>query len=154
MGVESTMSFQEKKNIVSLISTFLIFGSYWLYVFQKHPFGSLDQENTLSFWGSFILILIPVTIAAKIIISIVFTVINRIATNEQEPSFSDELDKLIELKATRNSHYVFLLGFVLSMVTLVMDMPANTMFIILICSGFVSEVIGYISQLYFYRKGV
>lgn len=148
------MSYQEKKNIVSLIGTILIFGFYCLYMYQRHQEGSLDQADTYRYWGSFILILIPVSIAAKIIIQIAFNILYRITTNEEEPSFSDELDKLIELKATRNSHYVFMLGVVLSMGSLVMDMPHSVMFIIIILSGFMSEVIGYISQLYLYRKGV
>lgn len=148
------MSYQEKKNIVSLISTLLIFGSYCLYVFQMYQEGSIDSTDSFSFWGSVILILIPVSIVAKIIISIVFNIIYRITTHEKEPSFSDELDKLIELKATRNSHYVFILGFLLSMGSLVIDMPTSVMFIILIFSGFVSEVVGVITQLYLYRRGV
>lgn len=148
------MSYQEKKNIVSLIGTILIFGSYCLYMFQRHQEASLDQADVFRFWGLFILILIPVSIVAKIIIQIAFNILYRITTNEAEPSFSDELDKLIELKATRNSHYVFMLGVVLSMGSLVMDMPYSAMFIIIILSGFISEVIGYISQLYLYRKGV
>jgi hypothetical protein len=148
------MSYQEKKNIVSLIGTLLVFGFYCLFVFQKYPAGSLDSTETFSYWGAFILILIPVSIVAKIIITIVFNIIYRITTNEKEPSFSDELDKLIELKATKNSHYVFTLGFLLAMGSLVMDMPHSAMFIILISSGLVSEIVGVITQLYFYRKGV
>jgi hypothetical protein len=148
------MSYQEKKNIVSLVGTLLVFGFYCLYVFQKYPVGSLDSTDTSSFWGAFILILIPVSIVAKIIITIVFNIIYRITTNEAEPSFADELDKLIELKATKNSHYVFTLGFLLAMGSLVMDMPHSAMFIILILSGFVSELVGVVTQLYLYRRGV
>ena len=148
------MSYQEKKNIVSLISTLLIFGFYCLYVYQKYQEGSIDSTDTYRFWGTVILILIPVSIAAKIIITIVFNIIYRITTKEVEPSFADELDKLIELKATRNSHYVFTLGFLLAMGSLVMDMPHSAMFIILILSGFVSEIVGTVTQLYLYRKGV
>lgn len=148
------MSYQEKKNIVSLISTLLIFGFYCLYVYQKYQEGSIDSTDTYRFWGTVILILIPVSIAAKIIITIVFNIIYRITTKEVEPSFADELDKLIELKATKNSHYVFTLGFLLAMGSLVMDMPHSAMFIILILSGFVSELVGTVTQLYLYRKGV
>lgn len=97
------MSYQEKKNIVSLVSTFLILGFYCMYVFQQQPFGSLEQAEVHLFWATFILLLLPVTIAAKIIISIIFSILYRIAAKEEEPSFSDELDKLIELKAIRNS---------------------------------------------------
>jgi hypothetical protein len=95
-----------------------------------------------------------VSIAAKVIIHIVFSIINTIATNEKEPSFTDELDKVIGLKATRNSHYVFMIGFLLSMVPLIMDMPPYVMFITLIAAGFVSEVVGTVTQLYLYRRGV
>lgn len=148
------MSYQEIKNIVSLIATILIFGFYCLYVFQMYPEGSLDQTNTFSFWGSVILILIPVTIVAKIIINILFSIIYRIATKEVEPSFSDELDKLIELKATRNSHYVFIIGFLLSMGSLVLDMTPSVMFLVLFFCGFLSEMVGVITRLYLYRRGV
>ncbi|WEK54445.1 MAG: hypothetical protein P0Y55_18225 [Candidatus Cohnella colombiensis] len=148
------MSFQEKRNIVSLISTLLIFGSYCLYNLQKFPNGNTSLEDTISFWGSFILILLPVTIVAKIIISIAFSIIHKIATNEKEPSFSDELDKLIELKSHRNSYFMFGLGFVLAMGSLVIDKPINVMFLILLISGFTAEVTGYISQLMYYRRGV
>ena len=148
------MSFQEKKNIVSLFSATLIFVFYCMYVFQRYQGEILDSTETFKFWGSVILILIPVSIAAKIIVHIVFSIINKMATNEKEPSFADELDKLIELKATRISHYVFVLGFLLSMGSLVMDMSPSMMFIILILSGFVSELAGIITQLYLYRRGV
>lgn len=148
------MSYQEKRNIVSLIGTVLIFTLYSRYVFLKYPEGSIASSELFSFWGATILILIPVSIVAKIIIHIVFSIINTIATKEKEPAFTDELDRLIELKATRISHYVFILGFLLAMGSLVMDMQPSVMFIILILSGFMSEVIGVITQLYHYRKGV
>ncbi|NOU70937.1 hypothetical protein GC098_05750 [Paenibacillus sp. LMG 31458] len=148
------MSFQEKKNIVSLITTLLIFSLYSMYVFQKYQEGSFHTSNAFSFWGAFILILIPVSILAKIIIHIVFSMINTIATKEKEPRITDELDKLIELKSTRNSHYVFIIGFLLAMIPLVMDQPPYVMFIILISSGLLSEVIGVITQLFLYRRGV
>ncbi|NRF93389.1 hypothetical protein HQN89_20735 [Paenibacillus frigoriresistens] len=148
------MSFQEKRNVVSLFTTLLIFSVYSLYVFQKYQEGYFHTSNEFSFWGAFILILIPVSIVAKVIIHIVFSIINTVATKEKEPLITDELDKLIALKSTRNSHYVFIIGFLLSMISLVMDQPPDVMFIILISSGLLSEVVGIITQLYLYRKGV
>lgn len=148
------MSYQEKKNIVSLISTFLIFGSYCLYVFglqRKEHFASV---NELSFWASVILILIPVSIAAKIVITIVFTIVYRTTSGEKEPSFMDELDKLIDLKATRNAHYVFVLGFLLAMGALAAHLPPYVVFLTLLGFGFLSEMTAVVTQLYLYRKGV
>lgn len=148
------MLFQEKRNLVSLLSTLLIFTIYSLYVLQKYQEGSFHASNEYRFWGAFILILIPVSIIAKVIIHIVFSIINTIATKEKEPLITDELDRLIYLKSTRNSHYVFIIGFLLSMIPLVMDQPPYVMFILLIGSGLLSELVGNITQLYLYRRGI
>lgn len=75
-------------------------------------------------------------------------------SKEKEPSFADEHDKLIELKATRNSHYVFVLGFILAMLSVVLKMQLDIMFIILVSAGLVSEIVGVLTGLYHYRKGV
>ena len=147
------MTYQEKKSIASLISTILIFGSYCLYMYPRFPDGGLESA-TFRFWGSFVLILFLVSIAAHIIISIIFNIVYRITTGEKEPIFADELDKLIELKANRISFFVFILGFLFAMGALVIFQPSQLMFMILIISGFLSDVTGSITKLYHYRRGV
>ena len=148
------MTYQEKKSIVSLISAILIFGTYSLYMYPRHPDGGLESLETFRYWGSFVLILILFSIVAHIIISIFFNIIFRITTGEKEPTFADELDKLIDLKANRNSFFVFIIGFLLAMGSLVIYQPSQVMFIILIISGFISDVTGSVTKLYHYRKGV
>ncbi|MFC5471803.1 hypothetical protein ACFPPD_24295 [Cohnella suwonensis] len=148
------MSYQEKKNVVSLFSSILIFGSYCLYVFLRYDDANLEGTELYRFWGAVILILIPVSVVARIVIEIIFMIVNGIATKEKAPNFSDELDKLIELKAIRVTFFVFILGFLIAMGTLVMREPVSTMFIILFLAGFVSEVAGILWRLYLYRKGV
>ncbi|MFC3770071.1 hypothetical protein [Paenibacillus sp. GCM10012303] len=148
------MSYQEKKVMVSIISSILIFTLYSIYAINHAEEGSITSASDFRFWGSFILILLPVSIAAKIVIHIGFVIFNKIATNEDEPSFEDEFDKLIELKADRISLYVFFFGFILSMIPLVTELPTYLTFVALIFFGFLSDLMGRIAQLYFYRKGV
>lgn len=148
------MTYQEKKSIVSLISAILIFGIYCLYTFPKYPNGVLTQSEIFHFWGSFVLILTLISIVAHIVISIIFNIIFRITTGEKEPSFADELDKLIDLKSTRNSFFVFIIGFLLAMGSLVINQPTQVMFIVLIISGFLSDLTGSVTKLYHYRRGV
>ncbi|MFS0575778.1 hypothetical protein AB1K83_09090 [Sporosarcina sp. 179-K 3D1 HS] len=148
------MTYQEKKSIVSLISAILIFVFYCLYMYPQYPEGGLESIETYRYWGSFVLILTLVSIVAHIIISIIFNIIYRMTTREKEPRFADELDKLIELKAFRNSFFVFILGFLVAMGTLIMDQPLHVMFIILIVSGFISDITGSITKFYHYRRGV
>jgi hypothetical protein len=148
------MTYQEKKSIVSLISAILIFASYCLYMYPRYPGGGLEPEETFRYWGSFVVILTLISIVAHIIISIIFNIVFRITTREKEPTFADELDKLIELKAHRNSFFVFIVGFLLAMGSLIIYQPSQVMFIILITSGFISDVTGSVTKLYHYRKGV
>lgn len=148
------MTYQEKKSIVTLISAILIFGCYCLYMYPRYPDGSTELSETLHYWGSFVLVLTLVSILAHIIISIIFNIIFRMTTGEKEPAFEDEMDKLIGLKSIRNSFAVFILGFLLAMGSLVIDQPLRVMFMILIASGFLSDVTGSVSKLYHYRRGV
>lgn len=148
------MTYQEKKSIVSLISAILIFGSYCLYMYPRYPEGGLESMETFRYWGSFVLILTLVSIVAHIIISIIFNIVFRITTREKEPTFADELDRLIDLKANRNSFFVFIVGFLLAMGSLIIYQPSQVMFIILITSGFISDVTGSVTKLYHYRRGV
>ncbi|MBS4223758.1 hypothetical protein [Lederbergia citrea] len=148
------MTYQEKKSIVSLIGAILIFVSYCLYMYPQYPEGGLESIETFRYWGSFVLILTLVSIIAHIMISIIFNIVFRMTTREKEPRFADELDKLIELKAFRNSFFVFILGFLVAMGSLIIYQPLQVMFIILIFSGFISDVTGSITKFYHYRRGV
>lgn len=147
------MSYQERLSLVNLISTILVTALYAAYMVQRYPDVSPYSKEVFHFWGAFFLILIPVTIVTRIVIYIVFAIINAIATREEDPPITDERDKLVELRASRNSLYVFALGFVLAMGSLVVELPPSVMFIVLICAGVMSEVVSEISQFYYYRRG-
>jgi hypothetical protein len=148
------MTYQEKKSIVSVISAILIFVSYCLFMYPRYPGEGVESKEVFHYWGSFVLYLTLFSIVAHIIISIIFNIVFRITTNEKEPAFADELDKLINLKAFRNSFFVFVIGFLFAMGSLVFYQPLHVMFIILISSGFISDVTGSVTKLYHYRRGV
>lgn len=150
---EVVMDIKEKQILVTMISLVLIFTGYSLFVYNRYIVDDINIINDFKFWGKAFLFLIPVTIVAQIIIHIIFAIINRIVTNQDMETKSDERDKLIGLKAIRVSHWVFTAGFLISMITLVMGMPPYVMFLILIGSGFLAGIISEIAKLYFYRKG-
>jgi hypothetical protein len=147
------MSYQERKIVVNLVSSILITALYSVYMLQRYPEASAYSVEVFHFWGSYFLILILVSIVAKILIFIVFAIVNAIATREEEPPITDERDKQIELKATQYALYVFTAGFLLAMASLVFNMPPTVMFIILIGAGVVSEIASDVSQFVFYRRG-
>lgn len=146
------MSYQEKRNIVNIISTLLITAIYFWYTFGSRPDIGMDTQQLLYFWAKSLLILIPVTIVAKIIIHIVFAIGNAIATRETNP-ITDERDKLIELKSARAEQIFFGIGFIGSLIALVAGASVTTMFICIVTGGVMAEISGNLSQLYFYRRG-
>jgi len=147
------MSAHERQATVSLLSTLLLAAFFLVYVLPRYPAGNPYAPEVFHFWGWVVVILVPVSIVANIAVSIVFSVIYSMATQEQASSFADERDKFIELRALRNALYVFTCGFFLAMVTLAIGMPPSVMFIVLMCSGYGSGLVGNISQLYLYRQG-
>jgi hypothetical protein len=148
------MTYQEKKSIVSVISAILIFVTYCFFMYPRYPGEGVKSSEVFHYWGSFVLYLTLFSIVAHIIISILFNIVFRLTTNEKEPAFADELDKLIDLKAFRNSFFVFVVGFLFAMGSLVFYQPLHVMFMILISSGFISDVTGSVTKLYHYRRGV
>lgn len=147
------MDNKEKQILVSSGSNILILGCYSLYVYNNYIAENLNIINDFKFWGKAFLILVPVSIIAQIIIHIIFTILNKIVNNEDPDTIKDERDKLIELKAIRISHWIFILGFLLSMGALAIGMPAWVMFVILILSGFISSTVSELMKIYYYRKG-
>jgi uncharacterized membrane protein len=147
------MSYHERRALVNAISSILITAVYSLIMFPRYPDADAYAVEVFRFWGTFILILIPVSIVARIIIYIGFSILNTIATREAEPAVSDERDRLIELKSARLSLYVFTVGFLLAMASLVIDQAPWVMFSILISAGLLSDTLGELAQFYFYRRG-
>ncbi len=148
------MSYQVKQNIVNILSGVLITAFYALIVIQRHQEGQFNLKEDFDAWGVIFLIYIGVSIVARIIIQIVFHIINAIATREEEVPVTDERDKLISLKATRNSYYVFSSGFVLAVMSLAIGMPVYGIFIAFVATGLLAEIIDNSSQIYYYRKGI
>ena len=148
------MSYQEKENLVNIFSSVLISGFYSWIIYQKHLTGVFDLTEDFRNWGVIFLIFIGVSIVARIIIYIIFHIINAIATREDKIPVDDERIKLIRLKATRNAHHIFSGGFVISVTALALGMPVYWIFIVFIISGVISEVTDNASQIYYHRKGI
>lgn len=148
------MDVKEKRILVSLIATVVIFTVYAWYVYNRYVAGNIEIVNDFHFWGRSFLILIPVSIVTQIVIHLVFAISHKITTGEDPDPMDDERDKLIELKAIKISHYLFITGFALAMGSLTLRMQPWVMFVLLISSGFVATIVNEIVRLYYYRKGV
>lgn len=168
------MYYQEKKTIASIFSGVLILAAYSIYSISKYLEVGESLLSDLKFWAAAMLVAIGGGIVITIIIQIVFHIIlavanevskevlkktNRKETEETYEEFEiteveDEMDKLIALKAMRNSFIVVGVGFVISLITLYLEKPPAIMINIIFLSFSLGSIFEGFSQLYFYRKGV
>jgi len=148
------MSYQEKQNIVNIFSGLLVTIIYALMIYQRHQLGQFDLREDFRTWGLIFLIYIGISVVMRIVIQIIFHIINAIATREENVPPEDERDQLIKLKATRNSYYAFTSGFVISVIGLALGMPVHWIFIAFVAFGLIAEILDNGSQIYYYRKGV
>ena len=147
------MSYQERRTVVSLISTLVLAVIYFVWALRNYPGGNPYTPEVFHFWGASMFIVTPLNIALQIAISIVFSVGYATATREKESSVTDERDRLIELRGIRNTLFTFAFGFLLAMGSLVLNLSPSVMFIIIFAFGFISGIVGYVSQLFYYRRG-
>lgn len=98
-------------------------------------------------------LMIPVQIIPRIILQLLFSIINWGVTKEQEPTFFDELDKIINLKSIRNSFFGFMVVFFGSMALMAFGLPIISMFYMIFFGFAICGLITEISELVYYHKG-
>jgi hypothetical protein len=154
------MFYQQKRTIASMISGILILTAYGIHAWRTFREGTVDMGNDLRYWAITMLIFIGIGIVATIVIQIIFHIINAVVNEvttgvqDEDQLVQDEMDKLVELKATRNGYVVAGLGFVSAMLTLVLRLPPGVMLNVLYLSFALGSIFEGASQLYYYRRGI
>lgn len=148
------MFFQEKKAIVYLTATILLSLGYYAYLYHAYQAAEWQQTSQeIRFWAQAILLFVPVQVVGKVIIHVLFVMVNALATQEQEPTFMDELDQRVELKATRNFYHIFMAGFMAALGTQALAMSITWLFVTLLAGILAASLTFDLSQLYYYRRG-
>jgi hypothetical protein len=144
------MSFREKSIWISLISTLLIFGDYFLNVIALANLSEAVAKTA---------------IVLIIIVEIIFQTVLALNNHKAANLGADERDKLFEYKGNNFGYTVLVIGVLLTlgrMVSLeispefieqfkVLNIPFLTAHILLF-SFILSEVVRFSAQLYYYRR--
>jgi hypothetical protein len=148
------MTTQEKRPIVFLITDTITFTSYYALLLNINS-SKVMSMGELPFWGASILMLVPVMIISRIMLYVLYSIINTVMTKKKEEKFiTDELGQLIKLRANRNFNNTFLIGFVITMGLLVFGISLATMFKLFFLSIFTSFSVQNISEFYYAKKSV
>lgn len=93
---------------------------------------------------------ITVAIFSQVVIQSIMAIIYRDEAQEGE----DEREMLIRLKATRISHYVLITGVWTSCLSFYLNPSALMLINVFIVFFVVSEIVGFVSQLIYYQRGI
>lgn len=146
------MTYYSKKAIVSIAGIVLTFIPFYMNIMNQIQLFEMESKETLALWGQFFIILLIANIVIRIVIIIIFNIINSIIAKEKEPKIIDERDQIIELKAVRNFCFTFSFGFFLSMAVLIFNAPLTLMFQILAFAFLVSGIILELSYILYYER--
>ncbi len=169
------MNYHEKKTIVTSIVGLAVSLSYLVFAIIKYNEAS-SESLTLKFWAARILIFIGIGVVAIIVVLILFNIFYSIylayKLKTEDPKLSDkeieiqisqivktntledEMAKLIELKSMRIGFAIAGVGFVLALVSLLLDFSPVIMLNILFLSFSFGSALEGFAQLYYYKRGI
>lgn len=165
------MSYQEKRSVVSIFTAILTLGSYCAYAHGKMQSDAIATDQ-LNIWAGIMLMFIGIGIAAAMVIQLIFHFLLSVTVAVQEKRqkgicdetemerkiesdmVTDERDKLIELKSMKVGFIVISIGFVIALISQVLNHSSAVMLNIVFISFYASAIIGGLIQIYYYRKGV
>jgi len=165
------MSYQEKRTIVTMVTGALLLAAYCIYAFGRVRSG-LAMAGDLRFWAGTMLTFVGISIAANIVIQIVFHILMAVSfgvkrhmenggcdeasidKHFQTETKEDEMGRIISLKSDRFAFITAGAGFGAGLVTVMLGGSAAAL-INAVYIGFSLGMLAQgIAQLHFYRKGV
>jgi hypothetical protein len=148
------MTIQEKRSIGFIVSNVLVSACYALYLglVYRDRFAVAPDDPKL--WATVILIYVPLQVLARLLVVIALAVANELAGAGERADLEDEMDKLIDLKSTNFSYYIFGAGILLALGSLALGMSLALFFAILGGGMVLAGLVGDLALLVMYRRGL
>ena len=158
------MSYNSKKTIVSMIAGIILIVAYMIYALGQHA----PAPDDLKSWAIAMLVFIGISVAAIIVIQILFHIAVTVGVAVKERAqddkiverivastvAEDERDKLISLKSSRVTCIFAGIGFVFALMGLAFGISDIFALHILFGSFSVGSIVEGFVCIYFYEKGV
>lgn len=152
------MNYGEGRAVAELVSSVITLVVYGTLVTLGWIYEWFIVGDILQFWAIIILIFIPFSVIVRIIVSIFYSIGNSVAHEIKggfpDDDIVDERDKFIMMKATRNSMFLFIVGFFIGLVFLAFKLSPHFFFGSIIFFGALTDFASTALTIIYYRKGV
>lgn len=148
------MTYTERNNFVAIFNNLVVSGYFVWRILGMYQQGAFDGPDGLALWAQTVLWVIPISIAATIVLTILFNIVFAIAVRESNPEMvSDERDKLFGNRAMLTTMAVASAGFILSLVILALGWTAFLALNLILAGFALADFAGNIVKLVSYRRG-
>lgn len=158
------MYYQQQRTIVGIVEGAALMAAYCIYVLGKLNAGAAAPDD-VKFFAVAMLTFIGIGVGVGIAVQIVFHILFSVSVAVRERSkdgkeienavnsamVEDERDKLIDLKSTRITFIVMMVGFVAGLVLLALGYSTALMLNILFLSAWLGTIAEGVSKLVYYR---
>lgn len=148
------MSYQQKSTIFLTAGLLLSFAGYAIVVTNRYKSLGLNIENDTEFLAISFLVLIPVLFVFQLASYLIYLMIESKETRKEIRTREDEMDKMIDCKATNVSLYTMIFGFFASISLLIVSLPLRAVFFGMGLSIVIGGVCGFITKYVYYTRGV
>ncbi|WKZ30820.1 MAG: hypothetical protein QY318_03150 [Candidatus Dojkabacteria bacterium] len=167
------MSYQEIKNLVSILAGFIILAAYILYLNSQYSSGAASTDDLL-FAAQTMLRFIAIGVGVAILLQILFHILYSVGfaakeyiqaeakdTKVDDKAFDrkisgemkeDERDRLVGLRASSVSYVLVGVGFLAGLLVIVMDYSVVVMLNIFFLSFLIASIVEGFVQIYLYRR--
>ncbi len=158
------MYYQQKRSIVGIFVAVALLSSYFLYILGKLSEGAVTLDD-VKFFAVTMLVFIGIGIVLAIVVQVIFHILFSIsiAVHERDKDnqtiehaidaamVEDERDKLIDLKSSRITAIVSMMGFIAGLALLAFGHPVGLMLNVLFGAAGLGAIGEEISKLIYYR---
>jgi quinol-cytochrome oxidoreductase complex cytochrome b subunit len=144
-------SYYEKRSMVSMTAMLAVYIGMF-YDSSKYYQLQDQKQELLNFWGGQFLVLFLFLVQAHAVAMVVFHLLNKRFTGEENPKIKDERDNAIELKAVSAGHYTLALGVFVAMLTAMWAHTYSPIFFTIMGSFLASGIVADIVRIVSYRK--
>jgi uncharacterized membrane protein len=148
------MQYQEKRGLVFLLTNILVCIAFVSLCFLPAHGSEPQPSKERVVMATLLLVLLGSQISVRLIVIIVFAIIHKRATDEDTVDVDDEMDDMVDLKASHTSFTAFMICLVLSLVTQAIGMPLQVFFLGLGVAMMAYGILGDARKIVLYRRGV
>jgi hypothetical protein len=152
--MEENMSLQQIRSIAFLVTTVLVSVVYVVLAWSWYGDALARSPEDRAMWAGVILVYVPVQVVARLLVHIVVAVVHAARGAKEPVDLEDEMDKAIDRRITVIVSTVILVCLLAALGTQLVGWPLSALFLTIGGSIMLGGVIGDLTMVVLYRRGV